>query len=58
MNLECGPSGFSITINFDDRFGKGLWRFLRQVVSNATLDDLMGVLAREFFGIETAVVLH
>ena len=34
--------------DIDDRLGKGAWGFLRQVMSNATLDDPVLIRASEF----------
>ena len=50
---SCGPrSNFS---NVDDSLGKGLGRFLGQIVSDAALDDPVRVFAGEFPGIGTCV---
>ena len=45
----------SIPIHVKDRLGKGLRRFLRQIVPDAALNDPVRILAREFLGIGTAV---
>src|ERR1700737_2072735 len=45
----------TVTVDFDDSFGKGLRRFLGQVVSDAAFDESVRVLAREFLGIEIGV---
>src|ERR671920_1208845 len=55
---RCAPytgGRCSITVDFDDGFGKGLRGFLRQVVPNAPLDDLVLISARECLGIGTGV---
>jgi hypothetical protein len=41
--------------DLDDHFGKGLRRFLRQIVPDAALDGPVLVLAREFLGIGTRI---
>ena len=41
--------------DLDDGFGKGLWRFLRQIVPDAALDGPVLVSAREFLGIGTRI---
>ena len=46
----------SITIDFYDSLGKALRGFLRQIVTDAVLDDPVQVFAREFLGI--GLVLH
>jgi hypothetical protein len=45
----------SIAIHFKDRVGKGLRRFLRQIVPDAARDHPVGILARELLGIRTGV---
>ena len=50
---SCGRrSTFS---NVDDSLGKGLRRFLGQIVSDAALDDPVRVFAGEFPGIGTTL---
>src|ERR1700722_526264 len=44
-----------MTIYIDDRLGKGLRSFLRQIMSNAALDDPVSIFAREFIGIGTGI---
>src|SRR2546425_11253606 len=44
-----------IPIYLNDCFGKGAWRFLRQVVADATLDGPVCVLARELLGVKTGL---
>jgi len=39
----------------DDRFGKGLRGFLRQIVPDAARDDPVRILARELLGIGTGI---
>jgi hypothetical protein len=43
----------SILVDVHDRLGEGLWRFLRQIVSDAALDRPMQILAREFLCVRT-----
>src|SRR5262249_55164686 len=45
----------SIAIHLDDSFGKGVWRFLRQIVPDAAHDRSVHVLARELFGVGAGV---
>ena len=45
----------SITIHFEDRFGKGLRRFLGQIVPDAARDHPVRIGARKFLGIRTGV---
>ena len=45
----------SIAVNLEDRFGKGLRGFLRQIVPDAARDDPMRIFARELLGIRTGV---
>ena len=45
----------SITVDIDYRLGKGLRRFLRQIVPDAAFDKPVRVFAREFFGIRTGL---
>ncbi len=45
----------SITVNFDNSVGKGLRRFLRQIVPDAALDEPVRIFAGEFLGIGTGV---
>src|ERR1700681_3232796 len=45
----------SITVNVDYSLGEGLRGFLRQIVTDAALDDPVRVVAREFLGIGTGV---
>ena len=45
----------SIPVNLEDRFGKGLRRFLRQIVPDAARDHPVRIWAREFLGIRTGV---
>lgn len=40
-----------VAIDFDDSVGKGLGRFLRQVVPYAARDDMVRIFAREFIAI-------
>jgi hypothetical protein len=43
---EC-ISTASITVDVDDSFGKGMRRFLRQIVADAALDEPLGIFAGE-----------
>src|SRR5215813_3695372 len=43
----------SITVDFGDSLGKGLRRFLRQIVPDAALDKSVRILAREFLRVRT-----
>src|SRR5712691_6696422 len=45
----------SITVNLEDRLGKGLRRFLRQIVPDAARDHPVRIRARKFCGIRTGV---
>lgn len=36
-------------------FRKGVWGFLRQIVTDATIDDAVRISAREFLGVGTGV---
>ena len=45
----------SIPIDVEDRLGKGLRRFLRQIVPDAARDHPVRIWAREFLGIGTGV---
>jgi hypothetical protein len=45
----------SITVDFYDSLGKGLRGFLRQIVTDAAVDDPVYIFAGEFVGIGTAI---
>ena len=45
----------SKTIDVDDSLGEGARGFLRQIVPHATLDDPVGILAREFLRIGSRI---
>ena len=45
----------SITINFDHGFGKSFRSFLRKIMSNATVNESVRILTREFFGVGTGI---
>src|SRR5918998_930668 len=54
---ECSPNSAGVgivpkrrlvAVNFEDRFGKGLRRFLRQIVPDAARDHPVRIFAREF----------
>ena len=55
LRIPLGKMLRSITIDFDDRFGKGLRGFLRQIVPDAALDDPVRIFAGEFLGIGAGV---
>jgi hypothetical protein len=42
-------------VDINHRLSKGLWSVLRQIVTNAAIDDPMLILARELLGIRTGV---
>ena len=44
-----------VSVDIDDRLGKGLGSFLRQIVPDAARDDPVRISAREFPGIGTGV---
>ena len=44
-----------VPVDIDDSLGKGLRRFLRQIVPDAARDDPVRISAREFPGIGTGV---
>src|SRR5580765_5254463 len=45
----------SIIVDIDYRLGKGLRRFLRQIVPDAAFDKPVRIFAREFLGIRTGL---
>src|SRR5262245_53750528 len=45
----------SIAVHLDDSFGKGVWRFLRQIVPDAARDRSVRVLARELLSVGAGV---
>src|SRR5262245_10423049 len=45
----------SITVDFGDSLGKGLRRFLRQIVPDASSDESVRILAGKFLGIRDGV---
>ena len=45
----------SIIVDIEHRLGKGLRRFLRQIVPDAAFDKPVRIFAREFFGIRTGL---
>jgi hypothetical protein len=44
-----------MAVDVDDSFGKRLGRFLRQIVTDAALDDPVRIFAGEFHGVGTAL---
>lgn len=44
-----------MAIDVDDGFGKGVRRFLRQIVADAAFDGAVRILAGEFLGIGAGV---
>src|SRR5258707_488702 len=53
--MLSGRAVGSIAGDFNDSLGKGLRRFLRQIVPDAALDGPVRIFAREFPGIRTGV---
>ena len=45
----------SIAVNLEDRFGKGLRRFLWRIVPDAPHENPVRIWTREFLGIRTSV---
>ena len=50
LQAHCSNLG-----GLDGRFGKGLWRFLRQIMPDAAFDDPVRIFAGEFLGIGAGI---